>query len=1114
MPKGGEDLFDDGWNDAAERRETELARREGRVTEPAAPRNGSAISFDGFRVALLAMIVVVIAIFLAAAGRNIWVGYHSALHDTENQAQNLVQALDEHVARAVGEADRVLLTVANFVGSSRGAIDRGGLAQLLESSATTLPQVKYVEIYDRSGKRSATTAQRPVDEADMPLRGHFVAHEGTTRTGLIISPPYPSPAGDGSWVVYLSRRLTLPGGEFAGMAVVAFDPDYFNQFFKSLNVGTMGMAAILHSDGKLIFRSPAIAGAVGSDVTERSLFAEHLPVSSIGSFRSVMTDGVDRIQAYRRQAEYPLVVQVGLSVQQRLIEWRDSTVQHITLVVLAVLLSALLFHLLVKYLGQVEVAEARFRAAVDGSLDAFFILRTIRDEDGDIADFEFLDINIRAERLLMKVRDNIIGQRLFQLFPPEQTDQLFEQCKRVISTGRPHEDEFSILAPGQRHLWLHSQVVPLADGIAVSLRDITRNKRTEDALRLSQARLTKAQSIGRMGSWEWDIASGLLHWSDEVFRIFNEDPQSFQPTYEDFLARIHPEDRPAIRAAMGEALANHGACDIDHRILLADGSVRIVHQVGEVAFDSHGVPVRMMGVVQDVTQAKQAAEALRESENRFRKLVELSPDAILVHNGERIVFANAMAEKVFRAAADRPLLGCPILDIVHPNDRPATIRRIFDHVQDATPLEGRYLRLTGEIFDAEILATNITLRGESARHVVFRETSERKEMQSQLMQSAKLATLGEMAAGMAHELSQPLNIIRMAADGALMQISHGRASQAYQSDQFTLISDQTTRMAEIIDHIRIFSRKDSAAVEVFDATLAVKRAVTLIEQQVRAENVDLHLSLQSALCPVKGRPVQLEQVLINLMTNALDSLRERSRQVGLKPGWRGWITVAVENEESHVRITVRDNGTGIPRDILDRIFEPFFTTKEVGRGTGLGLSVSFGIISSMGGQLRARNEEEGACFAMSLPHAEAAPMPAPCRPAQREIDRTPIVSEGRHLMVVEDEAEALQTMAGYLEQMGYRVSTATNGTDAFALFMKDPADVVVTDIRMPHGDGEELIERLRDYDPLLPIIIVTGHIGVTDQLIAEDDDRTILMKKPIGLRDLGKTIEELLVLPV
>jgi two-component system, cell cycle sensor histidine kinase and response regulator CckA len=508
-------------------------------------------------------------------------------------------------------------------------------------------------------------------------------------------------------------------------------------------------------------------------------------------------------------------------------------------------------------------------------------------------------------------------------------------------------------------------------------------------------------------------------------------------------------------------------------------------------------------------ERRRAERELKESEGRYRSLVELSPDAIVVHTQGIIIFSNSAADRLFRANTSMPLVGKRILDLTQPEDALPHLQLDSEHLPLGA-VEERLSRQDGSSFFAEVTAAPIVFHGVHARQVVIRDITERKQVQDQLIQAAKLATLGEMAAGMAHELSQPINIIRMAAEGTLLMIGRGKATQEYQEKHFALIADQASRMAEIIDHIRIFSRKDAGEVVVFDACHSVRLAAELMAPQMQNANVELTVRLPDDTCPVRGRPVQLEQVIINLLSNAKDAVNE-ARRASKKPQ-SGIICVEGSLvDRATLKLTVTDNGTGIGPNHLDRVFEPFFTTKEVGSGTGLGLSVSFGIISAMEGRLEAHNTpSNGAQFVITLPLTEA-PAASAEPPAAGESVVDDASSAGRHVLLVDDEPQAIETMSSYFTELGYRVSQAYSGNSAFQLFSSDPADIVVTDVRMPDGDGEQLVKKLRQHAPRLPIVVVTGHMGMTEHL--EHDaasEHFAVLKKPISLAAMAETVEQLL----
>ncbi|HYH23528.1 MAG TPA: ATP-binding protein [Azospirillum sp.] len=280
----------------------------------------------------------------------------------------------------------------------------------------------------------------------------------------------------------------------------------------------------------------------------------------------------------------------------------------------------------------------------------------------------------------------------------------------------------------------------------------------------------------------------------------------------------------------------------------------------------------------------------------------------------------------------------------------------------------------------------VPVRDDSGRIVQLlgsgRDVTERKRLQEELVQTSKLATLGTLAAGMAHELSQPLNVIRTWADNALSRLHDGVLDNARTERVLTLVSEQTERMGRIIDHMRTFSRRDSNGAQSFDPAHSVRSAVEMVRHQFGLEDIAIVGDVQEGACTARGRPLQLEQVILNLLSNARDAIvDDRARRPAGKAG-RIEVTFGVQPNAHTAVIGVTDDGGGIPPDILSRVFDPFFTTKEVGKGFGLGLSIGYGIVDAMGGRIAADNVDHGdgrrgVRVTISLPVS---------RPSQREVE--------------------------------------------------------------------------------------------------------------------------------
>lgn len=265
---------------------------------------------------------------------------------------------------------------------------------------------------------------------------------------------------------------------------------------------------------------------------------------------------------------------------------------------------------------------------------------------------------------------------------------------------------------------------------------------------------------------------------------------------------------------------------------------------------------------------------------------------------------------------------------------------------------------------ALLYCREIVLDENASLVMVIVDLSEVFTAQAQLAHASKLATLGEMSAGIAHELNQPLNNIRMAAE-ILSEPDVNGNSLTDANQLLENITSQVDRAAAIIDHMRMFARND-VSVGAADSVKAVDGALSLIGEQLQLMGINIVRANPNTIRKVKGDGLQLEQVIVNLLTNARDAITQRDDFNGKQTGH---IRIEIEDNtvSNTINIMISDNGGGISENVLDRIFEPFFTTKEVGKGTGIGLSISNGIIISMGGVITAKNTDDGARFTIALP---------------------------------------------------------------------------------------------------------------------------------------------------
>ncbi|MBK5397838.1 PAS domain-containing protein [Pseudomonas sp. TH39(2020)] len=433
--------------------------------------------------------------------------------------------------------------------------------------------------------------------------------------------------------------------------------------------------------------------------------------------------------------------------------------------------------------------------------------------------------------------------------------------------------------------------------------------------------------------------------------------------------RVHPDDRDRYFERTRHLL-REGSVRARYRLRDSRGEYHWLLDEAKLLRDDLGLPVEAVGLWLDVTEATLAAEQVKQSEERYRILVEDSPAMICRYRPDlTLTFGNRPLATYLECPPEQ-LPGVNLGSWMSPEQREAFLQRL-SRLSPEFPVSTAEINL--QLPGREHAWWVWSDRGVFDEHghlreiqAVGRDNTEVRRAQQQLTQSAKMATLGEMATGLAHEINQPLNVMRMAIVNVLKRLSNGDAQIDYLTDKLNRIDAQVQRAARVVDHMRVFGRRSEIEQHPFNPAQAIEGTLSLLAEGMRGKGVDLRVNETGVDVQVRGYVDQLEQVLINLMVNARDALlgkREADRE--FKP----WISVYAERDAYSVRLWVEDNGGGIDPRLLERIFEPFFTTKPVGVGTGLGLSVSYGIVENMGGKLSVRNSVEGARFCIELPIA-------------------------------------------------------------------------------------------------------------------------------------------------
>lgn len=459
-----------------------------------------------------------------------------------------------------------------------------------------------------------------------------------------------------------------------------------------------------------------------------------------------------------------------------------------------------------------------------------------------------------------------------------------------------------------------------------------------------------------------------------------------------YISFIHPYDRD-IYASFQKELLQRGAARCQYRLKCSDLSYRWVQDEASLLRNERGFPSEVVGLCLDITESRLATSRLAASEERYRILVENAPAVICRYRPDlRLTFANSVLTKALGLdeGTEQPTnLG----DFIPEAERKQAMERFSRMTPEQPTVTSEFstLNKAGEthwwlstergLFDSDGNLVEI--------QAVARDNTEVHIARQQLFRSSKLATLGKMAAGLAHEINQPLNVMHMTLANLLTRLEKSEVSTEYLKEKLERISAQLARTAGIVDHMRVFGRQSDMEGVLFNPSEGVTMALEMIEDIMAREGVEFDVRYEE-LPDVMGSPDRLSQVVLNLLVNAKFAALER-RKNNLRHVPRVILDCAVEGDQ--VLIRVEDNGSGISANNIERIFEPFFTTKPVGEGSGLGLALSYAMVRQMSGSLSASNGAEGAVFTVSLPIAHDSDQSSRCDPGEadrfEEVDLTP-----------------------------------------------------------------------------------------------------------------------------
>ncbi len=497
-------------------------------------------------------------------------------------------------------------------------------------------------------------------------------------------------------------------------------------------------------------------------------------------------------------------------------------------------------------------------------------------------------------------------------------------------------------------------------------------------------------------------------------------------------------------------------------------------------------------------EVKPTEPTTQDPADRYRALFENSADAILIIEDDTFVDCNAAAVEMLRCRDKATVMQ------THPSELSPEIqpdgRRSFEKANEMMAIalergshrfEWDHLRADGEVFPVEVLLTAVPREGGHSLHTVWRDITDRRRLENELRHAHKMEAVGQLAGGIAHDFNNQLVGILGYAELLASQLE----DRPDLLEHVLEIDRAGTRAASLVRKLLVFSHKEVSQPVVVDLAATVGGLMGMLRRLI-GEDVELVLEGSHQQLLVEIDPGEVEQIVLNLAANARDAMPQG-----------GTLTLALSRCAAEpgetARIEITDTGVGMNPETLARAFDPFFSTKGLGRGTGLGLSTVYGLVTRAGGKITARSElERGATFEIVLPLAggEFDEVPAPSAPTGKPPRR-----EG-HILVVEDEPIVARLTREVLGGAGYRISERRNGKEALELLRSQEFDLVLSDVIMSEMSGPEMVKELQASGRSQRVLFMSGYTD--DRLVAHgfDPESVPLLRKPFTSSDLLESV--------
>ncbi len=634
----------------------------------------------------------------------------------------------------------------------------------------------------------------------------------------------------------------------------------------------------------------------------------------------------------------------------------------------------------------------------------------------------------------------------------------------------------------------------------------------------AEQRLNAALRAGEIGVWQFELPSLAVSRTDVTETLLDLDPGEFNGSASQLAPRIHTDDRAAFIAMVQSAKAGINDPDIDVRIVCRSGRIRWLHIKGRIIRDSSNEPVRVVGIVADVTEKKdreQVEQALRKSHRKLTSYIENTPMAVIEWDSAmRIRYWSSGAQKIFGFTSEEMLnTSFDTWQLDREEDRASLSASLNGLLTGVGVGGGRDLSLkgftrTGVPVHCEWYNSALTDDTGAAYAVLslVLDVTDRKRIEAQFLHSQKMEVLGKIAGGLAHDYNNLLTVIL----GHAELLQEGIEPKNELMDSVRYINDAANRAANLTRQLLTFARRHVDQPTAISPSDLLLKSTRMLRPLLGAE-IEFVLLMDSDVSDIRIDPTQLEQVIMNLAINSRDAMPNGGKLVikaynTTNPVLNGNASLELVPGE-YVCIRVEDTGTGMMPEVLEKAFDPFFTTKSDRNGTGLGLTTCFSIVRQAGGTIVPSSiPDHGSCFEVYLPAIKSLHKGDQ---AQDEMSRT---SNRETVLVVEDEPLIRELTVKALRRGGYTVLEAENGLNALDVLAEHGAtiDLLISDAVMPLMGGRELLDRVSEQYPAIRLMLASGYTetGYTPRVPAAT--AAAFLQKPFSSRQLLQMVADVL----